>query len=107
MTHQSIGGRLTSVVAKDQAAGQGNFPYCPGQTGFLWPVVAVTHNQAIHIAMIKEDPVGDYDDTLYCSRIQPWCAWSIPKRATPPWPEPFGPSHNIHTSKTSNKVIIT
>ncbi|MCX7785792.1 MAG: hypothetical protein N2201_06180, partial [candidate division WOR-3 bacterium] len=105
--HQSIGGRLTPIVGKDLASGTGNFIYCLGPTGFLWPVVAVTQNQTIHCAMIKEDPIGDYDDTLYYSRIQPWCTWSTPIRICPPMPEPYGPCQNIHASKSSNKIIIT
>ncbi len=76
-------------------------------TGFEWPVVALTRNQAIHIAMIKEDQVGDCDDTLYYSRVQPWYTWSTPIKVSPPMPDPYGPCQNIHASKISNKVVIT
>ncbi|MCX7785372.1 MAG: T9SS type A sorting domain-containing protein [candidate division WOR-3 bacterium] len=107
VAHQSIGGRLTPVAGRDQSPGGGIFETSTGPTGYLWPPCGVTNNQAIHVACIKEDPVGDYDDTLCYTRVQPWNTWSTPIIIVDPMPQPYGPAHNIFASKTSNKVIIT
>jgi hypothetical protein len=98
-THQTIGGVLTPVVAQDIAPGAGIEAYCQGPSGYRWPAVAVTQNQAIHIAMI--DTTSQY--SLWYSRIQPWGTWSTPISILP---SPMYPSHNIAASKISNKVII-
>lgn len=97
-TNQGSGTTIRPVVARDLAP-HGLFEYCQGPTGYQWPAVAVTQNQAIHIAMI--DTTSQY--SLWYSRIQPWCTWSTP---IPILPSPRFPSHNIAASKISNKVIL-
>jgi hypothetical protein len=93
-THQTIGGVLTPVVARDQAPGAGLEEYCQGPSGYQGPAIAVSNNQAIHIAMTG--------DSLLYSRIQPWCNWTPPVGIAAPG---FS-SYNIAASKTTNKVII-
>jgi hypothetical protein len=93
-THQTIGGVLTPVVARDQAPGAGIEEYCQGPYGYQSPAIAVTNNEAIHIAMTG--------DSLLYSRIQPWGNWTPPVAIA----GPGSSGYNIAASKTSNKVII-
>jgi len=98
-TNQGSGTTIRPVVVQDEAPGAGLPENCPGPIGYKWPSIAVTNNQAIHIAMI--DTTSEY--SLWYSRIQPWCTWSTP---IPILPSPRFPSHNIAASKVSNKVIV-
>jgi hypothetical protein len=71
--------------------------YCYGPIGYRWPIIAISNSQANHIAMINNST-----DSLYYSRVQPWCTWS-----TPILIDNIGfPTHNIAASEISNKVAI-
>ncbi|MBS4015217.1 MAG: T9SS type A sorting domain-containing protein [Candidatus Latescibacteria bacterium] len=99
--HGSVGGILTPVVARDISPGTGLFEYSNAPSNNLWPPVAVSNNQAIHIAM-----TNNIDrDSLWYSRGLPWGTWSTPVRVPESGAAPMFPTQNIHASKTSNKVV--
>ena len=90
------------LVGGDMGPGTGIFEYFQGLSGFLWPVIAVTPDSVIHLALMD----AASQDSLWYSRRQPGGNWSTPIHICPPAPEPMFPSHNLVASKVSNKVII-
>jgi hypothetical protein len=101
-TQQSAAGGTRPVVVRDQAIGAGLYEYCYGPLGWQWPPISVSYNQAIHCAMIDSAST----DSLWYSRVQPWCTWSTPINICPPATSPMFPCHNLAASKISNKVVI-
>ncbi|MEO0072508.1 MAG: T9SS type A sorting domain-containing protein [candidate division WOR-3 bacterium] len=102
LTHQSVGGVLTPVAANDIMPGGGLFQYSNGPSGYQWPAVAVSNNQALHVACVD----ATSQDSLWYTRCQPWGTWSTPIRIHSEGSAPLFPDHNIAASKTSNKVVI-
>jgi len=90
-------------LARDQALGAGLFQYSLMPVGFEWPIVAVTHNQAIHIAAISQLD----GDSLWYVRNYPFGTWGTPIRMANWGNDPMFPSQVINASKNSNKVIIS
>jgi hypothetical protein len=102
-TQQAQSGGVVPIIVKDSSPGAGVFTQCQGPTYYQGPLVAVTNNQAIHLAMANY-----FDqDSLWYTRCQPWNTWSLPIRVPPPAPSPFFPCYNICASKVSDKVVIT
>jgi hypothetical protein len=98
-TSQYISGVTRLIIARDQAPGAGIFETGQGPSGYRYPAVGVTNNQAIHIAMI--DITAECN--LWYDRSQSYNIWSTPVLIQP---SIKFPSHNISASKISNKVII-
>ncbi len=98
----TVGGVLANEIARDQAPGAGLFEYTQGISGYRWPAIAVTHNQAVHVAALDVPST----ESLYYARVQPWNTWTSYIKIPPPAPDPTFPNINIAASKTSNKVII-
>ncbi len=97
---------LATDVARDLAPGAGIFEYCPGSPaleGYLWPPLAVSQNQTIHLHMIDDAS----RNAIFYSRGVTWCDWSTPVGLAAPQPNPTFPNHNIAASKVSDKVCVT
>jgi hypothetical protein len=106
-THQSIGGVLTVVLARDQAPGAGLFEYSSGLTAYQWPPIGVTLNQSIHtLAVSVSSAATGSSDSLYYARIQTWPGWTTPIYIQPPAPSAGFCNQNIAASRTSNKVVV-
>jgi hypothetical protein len=102
LTHQSVGGVLSPVAARDIFPGGGLFEYSTGPSAYQWPAVGVTQNQALHVACVD----GASSDSIWYTRCQPWGTWTTPMKIHTPGSTPLFPDHNIAASKTSNKVVI-
>ncbi|MEO0082927.1 MAG: T9SS type A sorting domain-containing protein [candidate division WOR-3 bacterium] len=109
-THQSIGGVLTPVFARDQVPGGGLFEYSQGPTGYQWPPIGVTYNQSVHSAVISVSSAatGSSDSVYYTrSNTATWpTTWTTPFYIQPPAPSAGFCNQNIAASRTSNKVIV-
>ncbi len=106
-THQTIGGNITPVVARDQEPGAGLFEYSTGPAAYQWPPIGVTYNQRIHSAVISSSSAATgFSDSVYYTRVDPWPTWTTPIYIQPPSPSAGFCSQNIATSKTSNKVVV-
>jgi hypothetical protein len=96
-------GSIKPELARDLVPGGGLFEYSEGPLGWRWPFIAITQNQAIHVACTDATST----DSLFYTRCSPWGTWSTPINVCPPAPEQMFPNQNIQASKISNKVIIT
>ncbi|MBS4015855.1 MAG: T9SS type A sorting domain-containing protein [Candidatus Latescibacteria bacterium] len=100
VTHQTWNNALTPVCAREISGGL--FEYSIGPANYVWPLISVGYNQAIHCIMMHNIA----RDSLWYSKVQPWNIWSTPINISSPAPSPRYPNYNIHTSKISNKVLI-
>lgn len=99
------GSVLFPQVARDVSPGAGLFEYTVPTITSLWPPVAVTNNQMIHVAASNND-AGGLRDSLYYHRMTAWNTWSPQVVIHSGDATPFFPTQNICASKTSNKVCI-
>jgi len=94
------------AVSRDLTPGAGVFETDSGPpviVSFLWPAIAVTHSEKVHVGMI------DYParTSLFYTNIT-WPDWlNPPVDFPPPAQEPGFPTHNLAASKTSNNVCMT
>lgn len=95
-------GSILPKLARDLVPGGGLFEYTEGPLGWRWPFIALSQNQAIHVACVDVTTT----DSLYYTRCQPWGTWTTPINICRPQPAPMFPNHNIAASKVSNKVCI-
>ncbi|MCX6844717.1 MAG: hypothetical protein NTX53_20840 [candidate division WOR-3 bacterium] len=91
------------VVARDVFAGAGVFGYTEGPLGYGWPLIAAgTDSLPYNVAML---------DTSGCllsrARIPTWGNWDSVFDVAGSGNQPMGETHNIASSKDSNKVCIT
>ncbi len=99
------GSPLLPQVARDISPGTGLFEYTVPTITSLWPSVAVTQNQMIHIAAINND-AGALRDTCYYHRMTAWNTWSPQIVIHQGNAVPYFPTQNIAASRTANKVCI-
>jgi hypothetical protein len=94
---------LKPVVARDAAAGAGIFEYSEGPMGFGWPMIAAGRSGLpYNVAML--DSSGSL---LSRTRIPLWGSWDPVFDVAGPGTQPMFETHNIASSKDSEKVCIT
>jgi len=97
VTFSSVLSATTPFVVRDVTPGAGLFEYCNGPSGYLWPILAISNNQAIHVAMFNNNT-----SQLCYSRVQPWCTWSTPILIA----DSASLCYNIAASEISNKIAV-
>jgi hypothetical protein len=97
---------LVPIVARDISPGAGLFEYTNPSVTSLWPPVAVSNNQMIHVAASNND-AGALRDSVYYWRMTAWNTWSPQVVIHSGDAVPAFPTQNIAASKTSNKVAVT